>query len=733
MNSDSSKSRLTQFARLAVKELREILRDRRTIITLVLMPLFLYPLLGGVVQKVLLSSITKMGGGPSYILGFESEDDMRLFSGFVGMSDYELTRTDNGKGKAGDGNKAKEISPEEAVKKMIDQDSEPTFEARVPNGKDGIDLEKLAADRVIDVGVRFLRKNPEERGGGYEVEFIYQSGSKFTKDALGVLSQRVARANIAGLLKFAEREEEPIVVVEKKVAPIGKSTFSLVTFIPLALILMTVTGAVYPAIDLTAGERERGTLETLIAAPVSRLGLLLAKFVAVLTVAMLTALINLLAMLITLYAIGLDKSVFGAGGITPATIGTVIALLFVFAGFFSAVLLSVTSFARSFKEAQAYLIPLMLVSLTPGIFSLMPDIKLNSMLAIIPLVNVVLAARDVLQGTIDGTLLAVAMASTTVYGLLAMVVATKVFGTDSILYGSDGTWSDLFKRPRRTAAFPALSTGILCLVVLVPAFMVTSAAAGRIPEATMTTRLLLTTMVQSLFLLIPLLFAWWNRYEVTSTFRLIVPRPAVLLGAALLGVSLWPFAYELTALATGDARQSQLFELFAPLKERILAIPLGLRLFTLAIVPAICEEWFFRGILLSSIMGDSAERSGRREKMAILITAALFAAFHVLVQDQLFFERFLPSCLMGLVLGWVCVRTRSLFPGILLHSLHNGLLLSSGDFEGELGKLGLNLENQTHLPAMWLVGAGVIALCGFTIVRLASLDRSDAGQSVAAD
>ena len=72
-------------------------------------------------------------------------------------------------------------------------------------------------------------------------------------------------------------------------------------------------GAVYPAIDLTAGERERGTLEMLIAAPVPRLGLLLAKYAAVLTVALLTALVNLAAMTITVHSTGLAASLFGAG------------------------------------------------------------------------------------------------------------------------------------------------------------------------------------------------------------------------------------------------------------------------------------------------------------------------------------------------------------------------------------------------------------------------------------
>src|SRR4029450_7862921 len=124
--------------------------------------------------------------------------------------------------------------------------------------------------------------------------------------------------------------------------------FQIATLVPMVLILMTITGAVYPAIDLTAGERERGTLEALMAAPVPRLGLLFGKYIAVLTVALLTALVNIVGMTVPVLS----------------------------APVFSAFLLCVTSFARSFKEAQAYLIPLMLVSLAPGFLSILPGMEL---------------------------------------------------------------------------------------------------------------------------------------------------------------------------------------------------------------------------------------------------------------------------------------------------------------------------------------------------------------------
>src|SRR5258708_38898226 len=91
---------------------------------------------------------------------------------------------------------------------------------------------------------------------------------------------------------------------------------------------MTVAGAVYPAIDLTAGERERGTLEVLVAAPIPRMGVLLAKYVAVLTVALLTAAANLLAMTTTILVGGFGTMLFGESGITAGGHSGRYALLF---------------------------------------------------------------------------------------------------------------------------------------------------------------------------------------------------------------------------------------------------------------------------------------------------------------------------------------------------------------------------------------------------------------------
>src|SRR5690606_5732477 len=250
------------------------------------------------------------------------------------------------------------------------------------------------------------------------------------------------------------------------------SGVSLLSVLPLILILMTITGAVYPAIDLTAGERERGTLEILVAAPVPRLGLLLAKYVSVLTVALLTATVNLATMSATILLSGLGGELFGQRGLSLGVILEIFGLLVLFAALFSAVLLLLSSFARSFKEAQAYLIPLMLLALGPGLLSLTPGLELRGFLAVAPLVNVVLLGRDLLEQNAQAPLAAVVVASNFLYAGAAIAAAARVFGSEDVLFGVQGGWSDWLQRPRRPRPAPSVATALFCLALIFPAFFV---------------------------------------------------------------------------------------------------------------------------------------------------------------------------------------------------------------------------------------------------------------------
>jgi len=419
----ASSSGLGRLLRLARKELTEILRDRRTIITLLVMPLLLYPLL--TIGFGRWTGDKSAEENPTYHFGFPSK-----------QAEQALTRS--------------------LVRSPKSRNAQPGPSSPTPILKGGVfaDIEEAVRSGEVDVGFRSRSPEAPDYGGDWDV--LYRSDSTKAPDALRYIKQTAA-ANEADELRAIVKDRfhvPPPQTLNLTPVPLAVETRShsvMIVFAPLVLILMTMTGAVYPAIDLTAGERERGTLEVLLAAPVPRVSLLFGKYIAVLTVSVLTALMNLGSMTLSLWVSsrlfgGFAERAFGPGGIQPLALLAVFALVLLFAAFFSAVLLVLSSFARSFKEAQAYLIPLMVVSLVPGVLGLLPDLRLTGVLTVVPLLNIVLLARDLLEGSADPVSAGVVVIVTAAYAVLAVGLAARVFGAEGVLYSESGGW---WSRKRR--------------------------------------------------------------------------------------------------------------------------------------------------------------------------------------------------------------------------------------------------------------------------------------------
>ena len=692
--------------RMAQKELREILRDRRTIITLLGMPLLIYPLLGVTFQKLLVTQATEKTT-TEYRVAFAGQRDARVFRRL--FDEAKLLQSKQG-GTTDSVNREPAGTPDDPVWQfMVSKDENAS-----------VDVEALVADRTADVGVR-LKDGRDE--GPWNFELSYRSSSPFSLDARRMIDERLRTVNDMVIAEQLREQNPPlqlpIATVPKPVMTEDTGTqFSMATLIPLILILMTVTGAVYPAIDLTAGERERGTLEALISSPVPRHELLFAKYLAVLTVALLTALANLTSMVITAYAGGMEQLLFGSDGISLRTLTMILGLLIVFAGFFASVILILTSFARSFKEAQAYLIPVMLVSVAPGVLCLLPGIEMTGWMSVTPLVNIVILARDIFDGRVQSAWVLTTLLSTVLYSAVALAMAARIFGTDAVLYGSEGSWADLVRRPSTPRPAASLSQTLFYLAVLFPAFLILAGLPARLLGGWIEGRLIgnaVLTIV--LFAAGPLALARWTGVDWTTGFRLKAATPIAYVSAGLLGLSLWPFAYELELQAISPERIEVMKELFKQIKTSLDAIPLPVKLVALALIPAVCEELFFRGYLLTAL------RTGMSTPLAIILSSCLFGLFHVIVLNSLFFERFVPTCFLGLILAWICVRTESILPGMLLHSLHNGLLLSLSSFTNELASLGIGTETQEHLPTRWIVAAAVCVALALAMLILSTRRR----------
>jgi sodium transport system permease protein len=698
---------LGRLWRLARKELTEVLRDRRTVFTLVLMPLLLYPLLAIAFRQFLLGS--RAGElTPVYRVAFRSREETAAVGDYLRRGEEALIEAGAFRNEpAAADQPAGPAPPHLGPRPRLDGDVADDVEAAVRAG-------------LFDVGVRVEPPGPfqvhPDGSLAVNLELLYREDNahgleavRYVQRLCGAANARFLTLRLRQLTRLRQRSE-PVRARPAALAEEGpKRSPVLGALVPLILVLMTITGAVYPAIDLTAGERERGTLEVLVAAPVPRLGLLLAKYVAVLTVATLTALVNLGMMTVTLLVSGLGPLLFGAGSLSPTVLAEVLGLLLLFAAFFSAVLLALTSFARSFKEAQAYLIPLMLVALMPGMLSLLPNVRLRGPLLVAPLLNVVLLARDLFEGTAQAVPAAVVVLTTLLYALAAVALAARVFGAEAVLYSQQGSWSDLFRRPRQPRPAPTPAAAMLCLALMFPATFVISGVLAQqdFPPAA---RLALMAVVNVLIYGgLPLASAWLGRVRLAAALRLAAPRWQGCAAAALLGLSLWPFAHELglaeRAVGFATLRPEQLERLSAVFGQ-LRSVSPALIVLTFAVVPAVLEELVFRGYLFSALY-----RPGR-PWAAVLATAGLFGLFHLVVTDMLAVERLLPSALLGVVLGWVCWRNGSVFPGMVLHALNNSAVALLAYYEPQLRARGWLVADQDHLPAAWLLAAAACAALG---------------------
>ncbi|WP_146601875.1 ABC transporter permease subunit/CPBP intramembrane protease [Novipirellula aureliae] len=691
--------------RLCQKELRETIRDRRTVFTLLLMPLLLYPLLSMALNRFLLTSDTHQASG--YLVGVASEEEGSLLRSYL--------------------NDPRSKPPESIL--QVNSGELAEFRFGITNESDAVEaLRKNAIDVAVSVEPGEI---PVFKITAYQGDAASETAQRILVERLQWLESSVAQ-EVATAASPDYRS-----VAKVQVAEIGgaEQLPLLATIVPLVLVLMTITGAVYPAIDLTAGERERGTMEALMASPASRFDLLFAKYIAVVIVALLTAMINLFAMFTTLWASGLLQLLTGDDAFPWLSVLQILGLLILFSGFFSALLLSLTSFAKSFKEAQAYLIPVMLLALAPAMLSLLPGVKLSGPLAIAPLISIVILARDILAGHFEPAGALAAILSTIAYAAAALAVAARLFGNDAVMRTSDQSIASFFHRPKKPSLVPSVESSALMLALLVPFYFLVSNGLIRlveIPRDQLSLSMLFAFNLLALVLtfgLVPLLVATIGRNRYSSTFRLTGPSASglsvgafggCLVGSVLIGLGAWALAHESFVIGESlgmgglsEERIRQTLEALEAQKE----VPFWLVLLTFAVAPAIIEELCFRGFLFSSL---SAVLSPIR---VVFLTAVLFGMFHVLTGNALLIERFLPTTLLGGILGWIAYRSGSVLPGMVMHFVHNALLKSVARYHDSFSLFGSELNDQSHLPGNWLIGTTAVACAGAILIWLCTRQR----------
>jgi sodium transport system permease protein len=391
------------------KELRDLLRDRRTLVSTIVIPTFIMPALMLVVVKTASTIVSKARAEIPRIMVIGGDDSPGIRAELEKTGKFRLERA-SGDWKSLISNKRVRAAVEipAGFERALGSGSAPAITLYDYQGelKSGLASEQL---RTFFTGLR----------------------SRATDK---LLAERGLPASIA----------RPFEVTQKNVAPPEKVGGNLLGgFVPYFLIFLCLTGAMYPAMDLTAGEKERGTMETLLCCPASRTAIVLGKFLTVVTGSLASVAFSLISLVFSLLMIGstigaATKGMGPAGEMTPTIdplgILGVLAMVLPIAVLFSAVVFAVCLFAKSAKEAQSYVTPLVFVIIIPCGIGLLPGIDLNLHLAFVPIANVSLVCKEMLSGVWHWGYIAVIFGSTALYAAAALALAVAMFKREGVIF-----------------------------------------------------------------------------------------------------------------------------------------------------------------------------------------------------------------------------------------------------------------------------------------------------------
>jgi sodium transport system permease protein len=393
------------------KELTEAIRDRRTLISTIVVPLLMFPVLTVGFGAAMVSLLNKA----------EKETPQVMV---LGGADSPMVLAD--------------LKKLEGLKIV---DSTPDWKDRIVNKEVGAAVEipegfesDLAHQKSDTVKIYDYKNEIKSEFAANHVE---KALKKYSDD---IVKERLEAKNLpVSVLNPFEIKQENVAPPEK----VGGAAIG--GFLGYFVIVLCLQGAMYPAIDLTAGEKERGTMETILSSPISRVHLVLGKFFLVLTAALVTAALSVTSMGVSFWGSQVFHA-FDAGGASDAgssqlhiSVGAILSVFLMalpLAVMFSAALLTIALFARSHKEAQSYITPLMFIVIIPAIAAMLPGVELTPKLALIPILNVSLLCKDLIAGTYHWNLIAIIFGSTCAYAAAALFLAVKMFQRESVLFRS---------------------------------------------------------------------------------------------------------------------------------------------------------------------------------------------------------------------------------------------------------------------------------------------------------
>ena len=658
------------------RELRDQLRDRRTLFTIAILPLLMYPLLG--MAFLQMANFSKEHPSKIAIVGVGNlPDNNPLFKvneegQLVSVHDNKLIELSN-------------LTPDRQWQQAL------TFQnAKLQDGSEIIEtpsalsLSELLIQEKIDCLVVIPDNFDQEIDGKVKTEvqiFVRASDDK----------SRMAANRIQSILgKYREAlvtknlKDKAISAVE--IQPFQLSTVDVSTdvskraavwsrVLPFVVFIWALTGAFYPAIDLCAGEKERGTLETLLSSPASRNEIVWGKLFTVISFSMGTSLLNLFSMSFTgLFVINsMARMSEGALTIGPPpffAFGWLIVALVPLSALFSATSLAIASFARSSKEGQYYLMPILLISLPLMMLPMMPGAELDLGTSLIPISGLMLVLRALIENRFTEAMQFGAPVLM-VTGLCCLVVirwAVNQFNNEKVLFRESerfGIGTFLKSLVRERGATPTFMEAIFCGVLLLVIRFFTTLVAQQpasFEDFARQTLILHVGLIVGPVVLMSIVLTT-NPLKSLGFSR---TRIAAIPLAILMAIGLHPIVAGFGELVLRVYPMPDDGGQMALMMQQIFAGAPGFIsiLLLFAVLPAISEELAFRGFIMNGL-----KKAGDRWA-AILIASLFFGATHGMLQQSII------AFFTGTIIGFVSFQAGSIWPAMCYHFTHNAITVT---------------------------------------------------------
>ena len=608
---------LQRIKYLYLKEMREILRNWGLIILLVFFPLIVYPT----------SLIFMAEFGASQQKKLEKQTPRIIISGSHYAPELVTLLKDT--------NELDMVIEENATKDMVPSKCRalvvvpPTFE------------EIKKKDSTVTIDVFFDSTDDESNLARSRISEVLKDYKK------ELLFRRLEGEKLA--LKFLE----PLDLQYQNVASTNKIAGQrLGEVLPLILVMFIMLGTIQVAVDITAGEKERRTIQTLLLSPLNRLEILTSKLLVVLTTTLFTTAINFLSVGLTIYFV--YKLTERAQGISISfsSIGLSLLVSVPLVVLISALFLMVGIMAKNQLEANIYVLPILFVGLLPAGLPSIPGLRYDTWICFVPIANTALTVKSIFLGTCTFTGLAITFLSNAFYAAMVMLFVSRLFQKEDIAFGG---FSDIIAI-KKDRSLPSPAEVILFFLATLTIYFFVG---NHLQHKQVRLGLLIS---QILLLLVPVFyFIRKGNYNARTILKLNYPGfrsivLAPLIGWATIIISQFYEQFQSSFIQTPREIEDFMASLIAynGWQEGLLVFLI------IAVTPAVIEELAFRGVILSGL------QQALNPAAASLLTGLMFSVFHLNLYILI------PVAVMGALITYSVIRTNSIFTGMLIHLTING-------------------------------------------------------------